>query len=367
MLLMLIIAAIGARAAWRKDQRAAARLRAYGVPLALAALAALLAAPPIATIRVEPRWLVEPFTLIAFGLAWCIGQMPPRVRRIGAAGFVALVAASLTVDAGLRPGVSGIYWVGAGEIASTLKTQVIDSNKAGSRAIIIAEPGTCDWSLEHGFFFSVYAHPGQQISCVSKMDGLGPGLEQLNPRPRIYFAVDGQPVQDITAKTYASRGNAPGVARVDLLKLFDQGRINDGSHTATPTGKGALVFDVQVGTQAQKSLTVLPGFSYRFDHVVVHPGDQLQFEPAMVFSTTDPARAVVTVTPAGGTPATAYSSTLETRPKYGPVWPDTVSIPLDRYGQDVSIAFSAETPAGLSPAGQWVAFVRPRIVAGGGA
>ena len=151
-------------------------------------------------------------------------------------------------------------------------------------------------------------------------------------------------------------------AAFNFIKAFASGHISDSSRVDTPTGKGALIMPWHTDVGARASLTVISGFSYRYDDVAVTAGAQLRFDIGQAYPSQQSARAIVRINRDGGEPVVIYSGDL-TPPKADARIPfQFVSIPLTDYaGQRLSFSFSVESPGG-DTRGHWVAFIDPRIV-----
>jgi hypothetical protein len=358
-LLMLLAFGLAARANDPDPDRAGVGNAFF--PVALAVLAALILVPPMLTIRMEQRWLVEPFALLVLVGAWAAGQVHDVNRAIRL--FLAWAAASVAVDVGLSAGFGSIFFISAGRAAATVKSDVIDRLPAGSGAMLVANKDICGWSLQGADFFRLYAPGRGPFTCVTDVKQIGLAVDASAAPPDVYRIVPGNPAQDIDGLLDGDRAYAAETRRLEFLERFDQGQINDPKHMDSPSGKGATPITLDVGGEERKGMAVITGFTYRFDHVPVQPGDRLEFEAAMAFPTKGPGRARVTVAGADGKPVDVASDLLPFRTKAGPPSMTHASIPLDRFGKEVSVTFAAETPPGVDPTAQWVVYLRPRIAA----
>ncbi len=336
------------------------RLLRLRLPLSLAILAGLLLAPPLLTIRLEQRWLVEPFALLVISAAWFAGKLVERHSRVGHILFVALAAASMVIGVRLGRAADNIFFVYSDAIADHAKHDIINAPAMPNGVDIIAPPDVCGWVLLNGEFFHLYAPKLGSYQCVTSVDQLDHATYKQAHRPRI-FTLESYNFVDVSASAYDQLQELDSIPRVDLLRRFDVGRINSEGHADNPTGKGAMLFDLDGQGGPIRTLTVLTGFTYRYDHLAVRPGDRLRFGAAMVFPTRTPAEAVVSVIGANGRTATAFDVVLPLRPPGGAPQTVQASIPLDGFGPDVSVVFKTSTP-GVDRAGHWVAYEQPRIV-----
>ena len=324
-------------------------------------LAGLLLAPATLTIRLEQRWLVEPFALVVLSASWCVGRIASR--PLGGAVFAALALASIIVDTRLKAAFPDIYMVFGEREAVNIKRATLDKEPRPSRVVVVGPAEVCDWILQHGDFFTFYA-PGVTSQCVTGPELLPPHLYQEPDRPRILAVQQDQTVTDETSRVYKFQVRQDEPKRYDLLQMFPSGVIDNPAPQATPSGKGALVFPVRTISGAEQSLVVLDGFAYRYENLAVAPGDKLKFDVGMVYATPSLGRARVFVKPANGPAVLAYQATLPTRTADKSAVLSEVSVPLDGYAGPITISFVADSP-GYNPAGIWIAFGAPRITTDG--
>lgn len=357
--LLLIAFGLAARATDPDPDRAGVGSLLF--PIALAVLAALILIPPVLTIRLEQRWLVEPFALLVLVGAWTAGQVHDVNRAIRL--FLAWTAASIATDVGLSSSFGSIFFVSAGQAAGAVKSDVLDRLPPNRGALLVTTPDTCDWSLQGPDFFRLYAPGRGPFGCLPDLKRIDPAVYASSSPPEIYRIVPGQPAQDIDGLIYGDRAYAAETRRIEFMSRFDQGQINDPKPMDSPSGKGVTPITIDIGGEDRMGMAVITGFTYRFDHVAVQPGDRLEFEAAMAFPTKGPARARATVAGADGKPVEVYSELLPFRTKPGAPSVTHVSMPLDRFHGEVSVTFAAETPPGIDPTAQWVVYFRPRIAA----
>jgi hypothetical protein len=338
--------------------------RSLLVPVTLAALAAMILVPPILTIRIEQRWLVEPFALLVLMGAWAAGRLAERNRWIAAGLFALWTTASLGVDAAISRDFSNVFFVSASRSVEGVKHDLLDRLPANRKIILLAAPEICGWALQGARFYQVYAPERAPFSCVSKLPQVDEAIHGSITRPDVYAVGLGESPRGVGGLVYADQAYVGETRRIEFLDQFDRGQINDPRPVQTPSGRGVLRFPLDVGNGTSlPGMAVVTGFSYRFDHIPVQPGDRLEFEATMALRTKAPARARVTIAGADGEPVQVFSDLVPVHPASGPPSLVRASIPLDRFGREVSVTFASETPPGVDPSAQWVLYVRPRIAA----
>lgn len=338
-------------------------LQGRAAPLALAALAALILVPPLITVRLEQRWLVEPFALLVLVGAWAAGRLSAWRRRAALALFAVWTLASVAVDIGLHSAFPNLFFIMSAEGADAVKHDVLERLPRGVDAIVQAPVDLCGWGLQGQRFAELYAHRPQAIRCVGDPRQLDAAVLAAPADARVYRIGPRQHAQDITDAVRTELSFRTEPRSLDLLTLFDRGHISDPRPVDTPTGKGVLLFPMDVGAGPMKGMAVVTGFSYRLDQVPIKPGARLNFELAMALPAKDPVRAIVTVTGSDGKPVQVYSGLAPVHPKVGPAPMTHVSIPLGQFAPSASITLAGETPPGADASAQWVEYLRPRIVA----
>jgi len=255
------------------------------------------------------------------------------------------------VDVRLSAAFPNIFFVYSAKAAGNVERKIVEPGLPPGGVIIVAGEDICDWVLLKGEFFHLYAPQAKAPACVPDLGKVQLASATPSSRPEVYYVEPDYTVRDISNQAYL---------KLAALTQFDAGHINDDRPVATPNGKGALIFGLDTGGGETKTLTVISGFSYRYDKLTVKPGDTLKFSATMVYPTKEPARAVVKITGGDGVAKTAYSVVLPVRPAHGPIPNVSAAIPLDAYTGPISVAFSVETP-GTDSSAQWVAFDQPRI------
>jgi hypothetical protein len=163
---------------------------------------------------------------------------------------------------------------------------------------------------------------------------------------------------------YAIRFEPRGKFDFDFLNAFSEGHINNTVKVVSPSGQGVMVIPWDTMLGRRNTLTVMSGFSYRYDAVPIGRNAQLRFAMSMIYPSRESARAIVRINEErGGASRVLYSRDL-TPPRAGEKLRfEFISVPLaDFAGKNISVTFSVETPPGKDSSGHWVGFVAPRIV-----
>lgn len=331
----------------------------------LAALAVLVLVPPLATIRLEQRWLLQPFALLLLLLAWAAGRARLRVGGAGIATLVATVAgASIALDLLLSAHFGQIFFVYSGRVAALVERDIASrpSGTAGPVALLLPQEH-CDWTLRQGRFFEVYGGQARTVRCFASLSEANDA--GLGDNTRLY-AISGTGLADVTAEWRRIFAKAE-LLRFDFLRAFEQGRINDPRPVDTPSSRGVvrMPWDTTIGPR--QALVLISGFSYRFDDVPARAGDELRFGVSMLYPAPERARASVTVLDASGVQRQQFAVDLVPPRPGEKVSFSPVSVPLSVLAQGrMTVVFSA-MPTGHNADAQWVGFSEPRIVHGSAA
>lgn len=357
----ITILVLAGRCMWRGTQNCKVQLSLL-FPFMLCILIVLLLLPPVMTIRMEQRWLLQPFLILLMIAAWSAGTINSRTKQLGALVFTTLAIAAFFADSYITKSFSNIFFVYSSNIASVIKRDVIESTPSSKESLIfVAGNDVCDWVLIHGEFFRIYGGHKRAIKCIESIYQPPTDFDSKGNKKFDFFVIrPDEGALDITDEMYASHNE---MQYIDFLTMFNKGRINDSRHVDTPSGKGVSILPWDTPIGRIRSLTVISGFSYTYDKLLIDKNSALRFEVGMTYPAPEPARAAVQVIGNDGTLETVYSMNLPPQiNKTGRINLSKVSIPLDRFsGQEISIMFNVDTP-GSDQSGHWVAFARPRIV-----
>jgi hypothetical protein len=326
----------------------------------LGALALVLLVPPLTTIRLEQRWLVQPFALLLVLTAWAAGRAGVRVGPAPAGILVAAVAAaSISLDLLLSLHFGQIFFVNSGRVAALAQRDIAmrDSGTAAPLALLLPQEH-CEWTLRAGRFFEVYGGQARPVHCFATLSAAADA--RLADTTRLY-ASSGTALRDVTKDWRKSFGPAERVGFA-FLSAFEQGKINDPRRVDTPSSRGVvrMPWDTTIGPR--ETLVLVSGFTYRFDDVPVRAGDDLRFGLSMLYPAPQRARASVTVLDVRGMQRQQYAVDLIPPAAGEKVSFSPVSLPLAEYPEGrMSVVFSA-MPTGNNADAQWVGFAEPRVV-----
>lgn len=330
-------------------------------PFLLITLAGFLLVPAISTIRLEQRWLFAPFILMLLLSAWASGQQIGRNRLVASVFVAILSASSIGLDSIIVKYFNQVFFVYSARYADMVKSDIADQYPGQSTPInLLANPDHCNWTLIKGGFFRVYGGQAREVNCINQNDIHENTLTDNGAR--IFSEYAQGHLLDITDEWGAHEKAIQGRVLFDFVKRFSDGKISDPVKVSTPSGMGALVLPVETALGPVNTLTVLSGFSYRFDDVLIERGSELRFGLSMIYPA-EPIKATVHILEKNGHKPRILLSQQVTSPSLGgghvfiPV-----SIPLTHYvGRRVSITFSAQN-AGSSVSGQWLGYSNPVIL-----
>jgi hypothetical protein len=354
------VLAVGTRdalvATRQTPESALARLR---WPLLLLALAAALLAPSLLTTRLEQRWLLAPFVIGLLVVAWAAGPTG-GLRRLRVGLVVVVCLASLTLDTAVMQYFDRIFFISSPRFAAQVKHDIVDGYPAQHGGVdLLAGADQCSWTLKNGGFFRLYGGRARNAQCFVSVDAaVAAGLAADT---HIYGPDAQNRLTDLTPKPAAQVALPEGEIQFDFLKHFDAGQISDPRHVSTPTGRGVLAMPWASERGVRDTLTVISGFSYRYDRIDVPAGATLRFAVGMIYPAVQPARALVQVDMAGGATTNIYAQPLSPPTTDGKPSFMEVSLPLDAYaGKRISLSFAVDSPGGNSTA-HWVGFASPRL------
>ena len=172
------------------------------------------------------------------------------------------------------------------------------------------------------------------------------GLLRIDPSLRALHALDD-----------ARRG-----LRYDLYAHRLDGTINSRHPEQTPSGLGVIPSFALTGPDRQvPTITILSGYTWTFDHVIVRPKSSLVFVVTKPLPMGLAARGTVTVTFPGQRPIIAQTDLPPADPSGVAAW-QFRSIPLDPPRATAArIVFAATSPSAVA-LGDWASFGLPSIV-----
>jgi len=332
-------------------------------PFMFLALIGLLLLPPVMTIRIEQRWLVQPFLILIMISAWATGTLENRLKSLGIAVFTVLSVASFSVDSYLSSSFSGIFFVYSAKAAEIIKRDIVDVDVSDKKPLLfIAGTDVGDWILMNGEFFRLYGGQKRFVACFDDISQLRKKYpENIDDCQIVMMKPDA--ALDITDDIRAMRVMDDEVQSIDLLALYQQERANSNTHyTDTPFGQGASILSWETRLGKVKCLNIISGCSYTYNSLLIAHNSALRFDVGMPFQTQEPVRVIVKVIGTDGHTEIVYEKKLLQETKKEPLKLIPVSRSLEKYsGEKISIEFSVE-PFAKSSIGHQIAFGRPRIV-----
>lgn len=330
-------------------------------PILLVLLALLLLAPPILTIRLEQRWLFASFILMLLVCAWAAGQYKNKLKVSIAWLIVIISASSILLDSVIKKHFDNVFFVSSARFAEIAKRDIADKYPGQTWGIqLLANRDQCHWSLLSGNFFRIYGGQRREIKCISLNDY--PKEGSINSEEHVFVESSIGHLSDITAEWQAKIRTEHGKVLFDFIKLFSSGQINNSDKVDTPSGKGVLILPSKSVFGIENTITILTGFSYRFNDVLIEQDSQLRFGLSMIYPA-EPLKAVVYVYEQNSAnPKVLFSRAMISphpgeKPSFSPV-----SIPLTAYaGKRVSLMFAAE-PISNNTSAQWLGYSNPQII-----
>ncbi len=330
-------------------------------PVALFILALILLIPPIATTRLEQRWLFAPFILMLLIGAWAVGQQSQRSRVPIWLLLIFLATASISLDSLLLKHFNQIFFVYSSRYAEMVKRDIVDKDPKSSAPLkLLAHPEHCQWSLFGGSFFQIYGGHSRPLECISLNTG---AIKDDRQDTQIFAETTPGHLTDVTADWHAKSLAQNHPVLYDFITEFPQGHINDPVHVDTPSGKGALILPWESRLGAENSLTLISGFSYRFDNVRIEPNTHLVFGLSMVYPAKEAMKASVLIDDHQSASQQVLFSQEVIPPKADQKLQfQSISVAIDAYaGKSVTITFVAQ-PTGNDISSQWLAFSNPKLL-----
>jgi hypothetical protein len=244
--------------------------------------------------------------------------------------------------------------------AARVKTEIIDPDPSALGGVALLAPEAyCTWTLAGGEFFRVYGGRFRPVYCHESLESVADATD-LPVDTRVY-ATDGGRFVDMTAEVARIKEERRALS-YDFLKSFDSGTLQNPYNLRLPNA-GASVLPWQPASgPAVMSLTVISGFSYRYEDIALTGDNTLLLAVGVVYPGREPARAIIRARGADGSSEVLLDRMISPPPEGIQPTFSAVLIPLARYsGERISIEFATETP-GNDPTGHWIAFVEPRII-----
>jgi hypothetical protein len=331
-------------------------------PLLFLILGGFVLFPAILTIRMEQRWIFATFILVMLLLPVSLSKLYTNRRFLTTSLMVGMVCCSIALDTVIMKHFDQLYFSYAAHFAELVKRDIVDKGvEKSSPVVFFIGAEQCSWTIGNGGFFRVYEGSQRDVKCFNSVDD---SLKENFPKNTKFYKVNPDELKDVTNLWRDAKRRSYGKALAhDFLDSFQDGKISNLIKVSSPNGMGVFPLSLQDDLRLRNTLTVVSGFSYQFNIIVVDPTAELSFSASMVYPSANSARAVVTIVEEGGMKEhVVYLRDLVPPQRGGKLNFEAVVIPLSDYvGKSISLSFMAETPEGSSN-GHWVAFTEPKIV-----
>ena len=328
----------------------------------------LLLASASITFRQTYRWLYAPYIMVILGVAYMSSRISPA-KWIRFLLIICILISAISVDIFYRGYLDNVYFVDSMKIADSAKHNIIDkygSNLSHKELFLIGADGAIkSWVFNDSTFFRFYTgDPEIQMHYVDSFEDIK--NYQIDIDSILVFSIDPikREITDITQNAKAAladHSNLLTVPSFDFLSNYEYGKISSTQRVLTPTGYGVFTKHWPGALGSEKTITIISGFSYAYDKVLIKDGDFLSFTAGIPLIGGDGAMAYVDITPVNGERKRIFKADLLPATATGIKW-ESFLIPCSDYaGQEVTIIFGVESPS-RNPAADWVAFGSPLLL-----
>lgn len=226
-----------------------ANLRSWRVPALFFGAGGAILLPAAATLAVQSRWILEPFVLLLFGLAWLAGRLPRESRAWIAA--LLLCFCSVCVDRLYAQNFAPMAIVNAPLAARQVKRSFIDFPLTAGDVIITTLPRDhCGWTLNNLDIFKTYLGHSPQFFCadtIKEAEQIRAGRDlpiftwsQQHGFRQLIDAVDGQlPIRIVSVWPQVLAPSAiPGVVGMAMDRPVDPDFVVVANETVLETAQG---------------------------------------------------------------------------------------------------------------------------------
>ena len=234
-----------------------------------------LLVPPILTIRIEPRWLVEPFALLfVIGASGLVRARPPA-RRLACVCLGGLALISMSMDTYISPHFSSLSLVSSATFARAFREKILGTDSEGPKTIVLmSDRQNCGWVLGQDFFIRLYGHSETSLSCadtfaeISIRDGRESDVYSIGERGLVL---------DVT-ESFRRDVETRAATKFDFILNSAKAKIRSDFSRSVERYKTTLGFqDVLMGE---------PSSSFRFDKIFIPRHAKLFYGTAMITDTT---------------------------------------------------------------------------------
>ncbi|MHB8084687.1 MAG: hypothetical protein ACYDHZ_02540 [Dehalococcoidia bacterium] len=334
--------------------------------LFLALFVPLLASASV-TFRLEFRWLYAPYVAIIFFVAYLSGRISPA-KWVRFLLIICVFISAISVDIYYRRYLDNVYFFDSLRVADSARDTIIDkygSSLSQKQIFLIGAGGDVrKWYFQDDKFFKFYTgDPDIKIQYVDSVAEIK--NYRIDSDNILVFSLD--PIKrefaDITETSRTALVNRPTSLiepSFDFLAKYTDGKINNTQKVSTPNGSGVFTTDWPGDLVPEKTITIVSGFSYTYDKILIKEGDSLSFTAGMPLGNSYGVLAYIDVTTANGEQKRLFKADLWPATKSGVRWQSFLIPCTDYAGQEVSITFGVESPLGYS-GGDWIAFGSPLL------
>jgi len=352
----LLLSVIGvARASL--EEKAQSRYRLEWA-VALVVLAGVMLVPMLLTVRLEQRWLVQPFALIVLAFAVALSVGLTRHRHLAVllgVVFFSLQALSNSLYSARLERVSFVY---AGRFAAEVDAMARGAGLPRSIAIVGAAEH-CEWTLRRGDFFRLRYGLAVEVRCFADVKELVSA-----PLPELTMVLRQTKLEgglvDVTDEWKEERHRANERVIKDLVERFSDGQVNNNQGVDSPSGRGSMLATWESPLGPRPTVTVVSGFAHVYSNVTIAAPARVRALAAMVYPSKAGTTAVLRVRHATR-PALVVSVPLQPRAAAGAWAQAPMDLAIDVAGT-YTIELEVRTDAGVDSSGHWVAFMNPRVV-----
>jgi hypothetical protein len=254
--------------------------------------------------------------------------------------------------------------VNSARFAFLVKNEILDRSENKNELVyIVADKNHVNWTLLKNRFFDLYCSSNSIFKCV---ESLNPGLDFSKSQRNIrIYNIEGNRISEIPLVTNDQTKILNGSQSVffDFLDKFNHGKINDKTYVSTPNGQGVLKTEVNTLFGKFGALTIISGFSYEFQDILVEDNSSLIFGLGMYFPSNYPISVSVVKKQNNSPPEVIFSDEIPPRDLGDLVNFISYKVNLDKYsGKNISLVFSANTKPNHDARAHWALFLKPQIV-----
>ncbi len=294
-----------------------------------------------------------------------------RHKLINSVILIVLLVVGFGVDSYYRGYTDNVFFFSGMRTSDSAKAKIIDQygeNLNRYKVYFVTDGNEVfnNWYFYGNVFFQLYSkNSSLKVIYVSNIESIP--YEKENLDNLLVFGTRQADVVDLSAKVknrMSKRPEFPTISSFDFVKLFPQGKINSTNQVQTPTGRGVFEINWPNELGSTKTITILTGFDYSYENIVMPPDGYLRFNAALPYNrkVTDGAQAYIEVTGENGTRRRIFAADLLPAKDDGTLqWGDYLLPVQDYTGQKVMVTFGVTSPSGNGN-GDWIAFSEVQLV-----